>query len=237
LRLALLPLPLLEWQLHIWHLNGSLFLPFFATWHTNSSFHHREAMENDCPAPVSSLSLLSSLHLPLCLTRWQVDPTCWSIPNLQLDPHLSFFHPWLLPHIVHGDKSSSMSWVLSQARGRERAVPTPTTSINPMSRDGACEWHVAQLDGGGSTTRGHGACHRTQRLLQLHGETHLSEPLPDDSDKHGGSVRVTWPVWVVGYFKRKQKNSQAHGYRCSFHLGVFQGIDFARGTRSVLVVV
>jgi len=31
---------------------------------------------------------------------------------------------------------------------------------------------------------------------------------------------------VVGYFKRKQKNPQAHGYRCSFHPGVFQSIDF-----------
>jgi len=28
------------------------------------------------------------------------------------------------------------------------------------------------------------------------------------------------------YFKRKQKNPQAHGYRCSFHSGVFQSIDF-----------
>jgi hypothetical protein len=35
---------------------------------------------------------------------------------------------------------------------------------------------------------------------------------------------------VVGYFKRKQKNPQAYGYRCSFHPGVFQGIDFPRGT-------
>ena len=26
---------------------------------------------------------------------------------------------------------------------------------------------------------------------------------------------------LVGYFKRKQKNLQAHGYRCSFHPGVF----------------
>jgi len=34
----------------------------------------------------------------------------------------------------------------------------------------------------------------------------------------------------VGYFKRKQKNLQAHGYRCSFHLGVFQSIDFPKGT-------
>ena len=33
-----------------------------------------------------------------------------------------------------------------------------------------------------------------------------------------------------GYFKRKQKNPQAHGYRCSFHPGVFQSIDFPQGT-------
>ena len=26
---------------------------------------------------------------------------------------------------------------------------------------------------------------------------------------------------LVGYFKRKQKNPQAHGYRCSLHPGVF----------------
>jgi len=37
-------------------------------------------------------------------------------------------------------------------------------------------------------------------------------------------------IVIVGYFKRKQKNPQAHGYRCSFHLGVFQSIDFPQGT-------
>jgi len=35
---------------------------------------------------------------------------------------------------------------------------------------------------------------------------------------------------LVGYFKCTQKNPQAHGYRCSFHAGVFQGIDFPWGT-------
>ena len=35
---------------------------------------------------------------------------------------------------------------------------------------------------------------------------------------------------TVGYFKRKQKNPQAHEYRCSFHPGVFQSIDFPQGT-------
>ena len=35
---------------------------------------------------------------------------------------------------------------------------------------------------------------------------------------------------TVGYFKRKQKNPQAHGYRCSLHPGVFQSIDFPQGT-------
>ena len=34
----------------------------------------------------------------------------------------------------------------------------------------------------------------------------------------------------VGYFKRKQKNPQAHGYRCSLHPGVFQSIDFPQRT-------
>jgi len=38
--------------------------------------------------------------------------------------------------------------------------------------------------------------------------------------------------WMaVGDFKRKQKNPQVHGYRCSFHPGVFQSIDFPQGTR------
>ena len=35
---------------------------------------------------------------------------------------------------------------------------------------------------------------------------------------------------LVGYFKRKQKNPQAHGYRCSLHPGVFQSIDFPQRT-------
>ena len=35
---------------------------------------------------------------------------------------------------------------------------------------------------------------------------------------------------LVGYFKRKQKNPQAHGYRCSFHPRVFHSIDFPQGT-------
>jgi hypothetical protein len=34
----------------------------------------------------------------------------------------------------------------------------------------------------------------------------------------------------VGYFKRKQKNPQAYGYRCSLHPGVFQSIDFPQRT-------
>ena len=37
---------------------------------------------------------------------------------------------------------------------------------------------------------------------------------------------------LVGYFKRTQRNPQAHGYRCSFHPGVFQSIDF-HGEREV----
>jgi len=35
---------------------------------------------------------------------------------------------------------------------------------------------------------------------------------------------------LVGYLKRKQKNPQAHGYRCSLHPGVFESIDFPQGT-------
>ena len=42
---------------------------------------------------------------------------------------------------------------------------------------------------------------------------------------------------IVGYLKRKQRNPQAHGYRCSFHPRVFQSIDFSQGTRSVLIKV
>ena len=45
----------------------------------------------------------------------------------------------------------------------------------------------------------------------------------------GVVVPILWRL-VVGYFKRKQKNLQAHGYRCSFHPGVFQSIDFPQGT-------
>ena len=43
-------------------------------------------------------------------------------------------------------------------------------------------------------------------------------------------ARGVTPETIVGYFKRKQKNPQAHGYRCSFHPGVFQSIDFPQGT-------
>ena len=42
---------------------------------------------------------------------------------------------------------------------------------------------------------------------------------------------------LVGYFKRTQKNPQAYGYRCSFHPGVFQGINFPWVMRSVLVKI
>jgi len=44
-----------------------------------------------------------------------------------------------------------------------------------------------------------------------------------------GNILVVHPnsmLMTVGYFKCKQKNPQAHGYRCSFHPGVFQSIDF-----------
>jgi len=51
-----------------------------------------------------------------------------------------------------------------------------------------------------------------------------------------GEVHMHFPsekvrrYFTVGYFKRKQKNPQAHGYRCSLHPGVFQSIDFPQGT-------
>ena len=47
-----------------------------------------------------------------------------------------------------------------------------------------------------------------------------------------GSI-IIWKSSIfsgVGYFKRKQKNTQAHGYQCSFHPRVFQSIDFQQGT-------
>jgi len=45
------------------------------------------------------------------------------------------------------------------------------------------------------------------------------------ADQYDSNVGVVH----VGYFKRKQKNPQAHGYRCGFHPGVFQSIDFPQG--------
>jgi len=53
------------------------------------------------------------------------------------------------------------------------------------------------------------------------------------SQQRGG-----WGVLrAVGYFKRKQKNPQAHRYRCRFHPGVFQSIDFSTGNVSVLIKI
>jgi len=56
----------------------------------------------------------------------------------------------------------------------------------------------------------------------------------------GTGARATFNAYIsdcltqennnVGYFKHKQKNPQAHGYRCSLHPGVFQSIDFPQGT-------
>ena len=47
-------------------------------------------------------------------------------------------------------------------------------------------------------------------------------------------ISSSWPRLspkpLVGYFKHKQKNPQAHGYRCSLHPGVFHSIDFPQGT-------
>ena len=43
-------------------------------------------------------------------------------------------------------------------------------------------------------------------------------------------IRKKGPHVGVGFFKRKQKNPQAHGYRCSLHPGVFQSIDFPQRT-------
>jgi len=47
------------------------------------------------------------------------------------------------------------------------------------------------------------------------------------SRRHSPKTLLLIPA---GYFKRKQKNPQAHGNRCSFHRGVFQSIDFPQGT-------
>ena len=35
---------------------------------------------------------------------------------------------------------------------------------------------------------------------------------------------------LLGILNANRKNPQAHGYRCSFHPGVFQSIDFPQGT-------
>ena len=42
-------------------------------------------------------------------------------------------------------------------------------------------------------------------------------------------------VMIVDTRYDKHINSQAHGCQCTFHLGVFQGIEFPQGTRSELV--
>jgi len=51
-----------------------------------------------------------------------------------------------------------------------------------------------------------------------------------ESQQREPSPRRSRTDTPVGYFKRKQKNPQAHGYRCSFHPGVFQSIDFSQRT-------
>jgi hypothetical protein len=42
---------------------------------------------------------------------------------------------------------------------------------------------------------------------------------------------------LLGILNANRKIRKAHGYRCSFHLGVFQGIDFPQETRSAIVEV
>ena len=67
-----------------------------------------------------------------------------------------------------------------------------------------------------------GECGKKKKRKRIHGRlgSKLAQlPLP------GNGARK-----LVGYFKRKQKILQAHGYRCSFHQGVFQCIDFPQGT-------
>ena len=60
---------------------------------------------------------------------------------------------------------------------------------------------------------------KRKRIHGRHGSKLAQLPFP------GNGVRK-----LVGYFKHKQKNLQAHGYRCSLHPGVFQSIDFPQGT-------
>jgi len=55
-------------------------------------------------------------------------------------------------------------------------------------------------------------------------------PFSDDEEADFPDQIAQLALDPVRYFKRKQKNPQAHGYRCSFHPGVFQSIDFPQGT-------
>ena len=43
-------------------------------------------------------------------------------------------------------------------------------------------------------------------------------------------VEVDIDNGVLGILNANIKNPQAHGYRCSFHPGLFQSIDFPQGT-------
>ena len=53
---------------------------------------------------------------------------------------------------------------------------------------------------------------------------------PDKWDDCFPLAEFSYNNSYVGYFKRKQKNPQAHGYRCNLHPGVFQSIDFPQRT-------
>jgi len=65
----------------------------------------------------------------------------------------------------------------------------------------------------------------------LRGEVHVDFSGSNVDDCFNGAEERSLKDdgWIiVGYFKRKQKNPQAHGYRCSFHPGVFQISIFHR---------
>jgi hypothetical protein len=70
----------------------------------------------------------------------------------------------------------------------------------------------------------------------LGGEVRLRvETLSEDNSATTDSLWAS--ECMLGILNANRKNPQAHGYRCSFHPRVFQGIDFPKGTQSALVEV
>jgi len=71
---------------------------------------------------------------------------------------------------------------------------------------------------------------RQEELSREENSSKSEDRQQSDPMGKGTVADVNMVFMFVGYFKRKQKNPQAHGYQCSFHLGVFQSIDFPHVT-------